>query len=189
MLIRIVPHVRLSTGYGRTSYEDYREILEHAQVGDIIVSTDRAKLATILIPGKWSHIGLVTHCDDRSVMITEAVMPMVRETSLYDFCRTSDSVALFRHKGFSELRGDEAMANRQKVAGIAKSLIGVSYDTMFTFGPEALYCAELIDRCYLEYASFDWTDAWGIGAPYLTPDGVVCSEDLYCVYQARLSPT
>lgn len=180
---KILPKIRLSTGYGRTTYEDYQAIEEYAEVGDLIFSTDRAKLSTFLIPGQWSHVGIISNVY-KGVMIIEAVPEGVRKTNLYDFCKTSDQVMLSRLKR----RPEQHLEIVTEAVATATSLIGRPYDFGFWQNNRALYCAELIAVAYA-VVKFDWSDLLGLGFEYLTPDGVAASPEIETVYERKLLKT
>lgn len=192
LLLKVIPKIRLSTGYGRTSWDDYSAILERALPGDIIFSADRAKISTLLIPGDWSHVGIVAEKHECKCKIVEAVPEGVRITDLYSFCQTSDEVMLMRPYPLSRsLVENQEMFDRimRDRALFAKSLVGRSYDALFSRNNQALYCAELVHEVWGGFCRFDWSDFLGLGHPYLTPDGIAESPDLVQVYVRRLEKT
>lgn len=140
--------------------------------GDIIFSRDPHKLTTLLIPGEWSHVGIVV--DD--FMVIEALPGKgVVASYLHDFCRSAREVCLARVNLDGNSEPDEIINAAIKYAW---NRIGTPYDGLFHSGPQALYCAELVANCYASSVIFDWSDMWGIGMPYLTPDGVYSGYDI-----------
>lgn len=181
IILKVLPKIRLSTGYALVGWSDYMAVSIRAQPGDIIFSVDKSKLTSLLIPGYWSHVGIVVKNDhdQDGVMIVEAVPPEVRETSLFEFCKCADEIMV--------LRPDVTNEVREQAIFRAKYNIGREYDACFKIGPAALYCAELISYCFLQSVKFDWSDLWGLGYPYLSPDGVADGEPMAVVYEKRSS--
>ena len=172
MLLKVLPKIRLSTAYGGLTGEEMVRLRQVIRPGDIIFSRDPHKITTLLIPGQWSHVGIVV--DD--FMVVEALPGKgVVASYLHDFCQSAREVALARpyldNRSTPDLRIKGAIDR-------ALDSIGTKYDGMFTIGPKALYCAELIDHAYRDSIQFDWSDVWGIGMPYLTPDGVFDGYDV-----------
>lgn len=177
-LIYVLPKLRLTNGYGKATSADFRAIKNLARPGDLIFSLDRSKLSSLLIPGKWEHVAIVASNEVELEIIEAVPIHGVRKIAFYDFLKTADEVMLMRRSAHRQ--GDEESAVRWAVA-----FMGMKYDTNFERGPEALYCAELVADCYTK-AKFDWSDLWGIGMQYLSPDGVAsCTDDFYTLYQSR----
>lgn len=179
VVLKVLPKIRFSTSYALLGWADYTSISLNARPGDIILSVDKSKLTSLLIPGYWSHVGLVVKNDhdQDGVLIVEAVPPAVRETSLFDFCKCADEVMV--------LRPDVTNDVVEQAVFRAKYNIGREYDGLFKYGPTALYCAELISYCFLQSVKFDWSDLWGVGYPYLSPDGVADGEPLTVIFHSR----
>lgn len=173
-LTYVLPKMRMTNRYALANGKDYQTLWLRMQPGDIIFSLDRAKLTSLLIPGHWEHVAMVV--ENREII--EAVpIHGVRLTSLYDFLRTADEVMLMRPW---ELPLDDRYADP---LWRARRLIGYKYDTKFDAGPEALYCAELVAKCYEEFLNFDWSDFWGIGMRYISPDGIAECAGLKLIYR------
>lgn len=178
LVLKVLPKIRFSTGYGLVEYAAFNAIATKAEPGDLIFSVDNSKLTSILIPGKWSHVGIVVDNGINGPKIVEAVPPAVRSTTLFDFCRTADEVMLMR-PGLD-------LKSKYWACTVAKMRLGTAYDAEFTIGPKALYCAELIADAYYVAENmgmtFDWSDLLGLGYPYLTPDGVADGKPMSVVY-------
>lgn len=119
----------------RMTSEDYRSMKALMKPGDILITSTRGELTTILIPGFWSHNAIVV--DENSCV--EAIGLGVVKTDLIDFILTRDYAVLMRPKNMS----DEQL---QKVADFTISKIGAMYDYEFESDNEQFYCSELAYR-------------------------------------------
>lgn len=161
----ILPRLRFSTSPPQMSGNQFRRFIAIIRPGDIVFSTDRSKLSSMIIPGPWDHVAVVAKDGE----IIEAHFPKVRKISAFDFCHTSDTVGILRPFEDTGL----------KIAERAERLIGIPYDTLFVDGREALYCSELVWECDRENAmKFDTSDEIGLGIAYLSPTGIWESKNI-----------
>lgn len=112
------------------------------QVGDILLRCFDGYLDTKLIPGDLNHGGLYVGRNIAEVpMIIHATAEGVHKETLYDFMRT-DHFVVVRPRGLTVEDGKEA-------AEKAFRYRGRPYDFDFTYGGDsAIYCTELVGRCY-----------------------------------------
>ena len=158
-LSRILPRIRFSTSPPKITGQDWQSFIVMIRPGDLVFSVDRSKLSSVLIPGEWDHVGIVSE----ESMIVEAHFPKVRKIHPFDFCHTSDAVGVLR----------PFPATAATLASRCDSFIGIGYDTLFRKGAESLYCSELVWQCDQDNTlGFDTSDAAGLGIEYLSPDGL-----------------
>ena len=177
---RVLPKIRFSTWYPSLSTGAFAKFNYTIQEGDIVFSTDSNKLAHFLIPGEWDHVGIVVKHEDQ-LMIVEAVQPKVRFTDTYTFCSHSDRIAIARPK-----LDPEAL---ERFVRYAKMFVGMKYDSLFTPGREALYCAEVIIESWpaadaIEPLGADMTDEAGLGVTYAVPDDIWNATGLKQVWRS-----
>jgi cell wall-associated NlpC family hydrolase len=159
VLTSVIPKIRFSIKPPEMTGGVFAEFNNILRPGDLVFSSDRSKLSSWLIPGDWDHVGVYIGNSE----IVEAVQPVVRITSVFDFCHSSDVVGVARHPWL----------NLRYVINVARATIGRPYDTFFDRGNEALYCSELIALIdAMNELNLDHSDAVGMGAEYVTPDEV-----------------
>lgn len=136
--VQIVEHpLWLITGptYFKVEAEQIRQVTAVARHGDIILRRQGRSLGTKVIPGYFSHVGLMKNKDE----VIHAVGEGVIEEDILDFLRTDDC-AVIRIP-------DEVL--RRKAVKIAQSCIGKPYDYIFDSDDKrALYCTELVMHCF-----------------------------------------
>lgn len=163
-LSRILPLIRFSTSPPKITGQEWQRFIAMIKPGDLVFSVDRSKLSSVLIPGEWDHVGIVSE----DSMIVEAHFPKVRKIHPFDFCHTSDAVGVLR----------PFPSTAAVLASRCDSFIGIGYDTLFRKGAESLYCSELVWQCDQDNdLGFDTSDAVGLGIEYLSPDGLWDSKN------------
>ncbi len=174
-VLKVLPFIRFSTYYAKLRGKQFRPAYELLQPGDIIFSTDRAKLSTMLIPGEWSHAALVV---DKGVdwEISEMTHTNYTKSHFFDFCKTSDRIAIMRCKDFDP-------TYIEKMIALCKTFDGAKYDADFTLGVKALYCSELVYQADFEKRlQVNLEDLAGLGRPYLSPTGLAKGKNLELIY-------
>ncbi|WP_247627962.1 hypothetical protein, partial [Aeromonas genomosp. paramedia] len=58
LLKSVIPYIRFTTYYTSLRGAKYHEGYDLLRPGDVIVTRDRLKLTTMLIPGYWAHAAL-----------------------------------------------------------------------------------------------------------------------------------
>lgn len=170
-LSRILPRIRFSTSPPKITGNEWQSFVAMIRPGDLVFSVDRSKLSSVLIPGEWDHVGIVSE----DAMIVEAHYPKVRKIHPFDFCHTSDAVGVLR----------PLAATASILSTKCDRFIGIGYDTLFRKGAESLYCSELVWQCdQYNTLGFDTSDAVGLGIEYLSPDGLWDSKNI--VGRARI---
>jgi hypothetical protein len=164
------------------------------QPGHIILTTDKKKLTSLLIPGEWTHAAL---CISRGPKLTAdstkgttmAVFktpPEVAEMThtnftfshFFDICKEADRVCLLEAPGWTK-------EYTQAVIAKCLSLKDARYDVEFELGVEALYCSELIYQSDFERTlELDLTDIVGLDREYISPDGIAACKKLRVVWDS-----
>jgi hypothetical protein len=159
VLTSVIPKIRFSIKPPKMTGSAFAEFSDMLRPGDLVFSSDRSKLSSWLIPGQWDHVGI--YIGDSQIV--EAVQPLVRITSPFDFCHSSDVVGVAR----------PSWKNPRYVLSVARSTVRLPYDTFFERGNEALYCSELIALIDAQNElNLDHSDEVGMGGEYVTPDEV-----------------
>lgn len=95
LLIHVVPYTRFTLYY--TSFKGwmYQRGYRLLQPGDIILTNDRWKLTSLLIPGEWTHAAL---CIDKGPEFEVAEMTHTNFThsTFFDLCKEATRVAILR---------------------------------------------------------------------------------------------
>ena len=173
VVLKVIPYVRFTTYYPTMNGKKFSKIYEVAEPGDIILTIDRKKLTTVLIPGEFSHAGMVVSKD--GVWETaEMTHNHYDKTCLFDMAKSSDRIVIMRPTL------PQSVINEAIVK--CKSFEGADYDTSFSLGIEALYCSELIYESYENNSlGIDISDLLGMGKPYISPSGLYTAENLEVV--------
>ena len=116
--------------------------------GDLIFQTNikgQGKAIQLATKSKYTHIGIVFWVDDEW-QVYEATQP-VRMVSLKEFIEEGDSqkYVIKRHQK------SDSILNSTNVAMMKHYLneqLGKPYDPFFNWDDEAIYCSELVYKCY-----------------------------------------
>lgn len=158
MLSKILPHIRFSTGYAKFGSKDFYKLLTAVCPGDFLLSVDRSKLSTYLIPGYWSHAAVVVGVPGSGTEIAEMVAGGFKRVGLFDFCKESDDVVL--------IRVWKTRDHQNQIIKKCLSLSGAKYDLEFEHGDLEYYCSELC-------AASDDRDTLNIkNKPVINPDDI-----------------
>lgn len=174
MLKHVIPYIRFSTYYTNLRGVKYHKLYNVLQPGDVILTVDKKKLTTLLIPGEFSHAAMCVSLDG-SWEVSEMTHSDYTKSCFFDICKESDRVVVMRCKEITD---------KQLVNAIdkCKSLEHAKYDSEFSLGVAALYCSELVYVSYHDNiikASLE--DFAGLGRPYISPVGLYHAENLKVV--------
>ncbi len=173
VLLNVIPYIRFTTYYPDMKGKQYTKLYEAMEPGDIILTIDRRKLTTVLIPGEFSHAGMCVS-KDGEWETSEMTHNHYDKTCLFDMAKSSDRIVIMRPQLSQDII-DEAIDK-------CKSLEGTDYDTSFSLGVEALYCSELIYESYENNSlGLDISDLLGMGKPYISPSGLYSAKNLKVV--------
>ena len=165
LLLHVIPYVRFTTYYTSLRGWKYLRGYRLLKPGDIILTLDRKKLTTLLIPGEFSHAALCVgkDCDFEVAEMTHTNYTM---STFFDICKESDRVAVIRCRDWDP-------AYTQKVIEKCKSFKDAKYDVGFYLDIRALYCSELVFQSDFQYRlQCNLTDLEGLGRPYISPTGL-----------------
>lgn len=174
-LKHIIPFLRFSNQVTAMRGDDALKILELAKPGDFIVTTDKKKLTSLLIPGKVDHAALVGFQKQCYEMTHEDF----KITHLLDVLYEADAAALCRIK-------DIDLAYAEKMVTKAILFRDAKYDVSFTLGVKALYCSELVYEADFERRlEADLSDLAGLGRPYISPVGLLEAKNAEIIYATK----
>ncbi len=175
LLMHVIPYIRFTTYYTTLRGMKYHKLYKHLKPGDVILSTDRKKLTTLLIPGEFSHASMCVGVDGwNGWEISEMTHNHYTKSCFFDICKESDRVVIMRvicQPCFGE--------HVEQAIERCKSYEHAEYDTEFTLGVESLYCSELVFQSYKDnclQAPLD--DLAGLGKPYISPTGLYHAKNL-----------
>ena len=179
LLKHVIPYIRFTTYYTNLRGKKYHALYEKLEAGDVILTIDKKKLTTLLIPGEFSHAAMCVSLDKRWE-VSEMTHTDYTKSCFFDICKESDRVVIMRCKKITEKQLSTAIET-------CKSMKDAKYDTEFSLGISALYCSELI---YVSYENnlieANLEDFVGLGRPYISPVGLYHAENLEVVIDSDL---
>lgn len=205
-LLGVIPFIRFTTYYTKFRGDKYHIGYFYLKPGMMIGTIDYAKATGFLIPkitgGILSHAALCVGKRDPKVPDQEyaRILPLPNQGSglevvemthldftfsdFFDICKESDRVIIFDCDDWDELF-------KKRVIEAALSLKLAAYDSAFGLGIKTLYCSELIYqsdkiagngqgrlKCSIE-------DLMGLGKPYISPDGLLCADNVTVVWDSK----
>ena len=183
LLLSVLPYIRFTTYYTSLRGSKYWAAYYNLKPGHIILTVDRRKLTTLLVPGVMTHAALCVNkrfggwATDYEV--AEMTHTNYTASDFFDICKESDRVVILACADWSDA------SYIDKVISSCKSLAGAKYDVEFEFGVDALYCSELVyqaDKLAGGRLKVDLSDLAGLGREYISPDGLACGYNVWCVY-------
>jgi hypothetical protein len=167
LLKHIIPKIRFSMLLPSLRGYKYKRGYRNLKPGDILVTNDKAKLTSFLIPGEFAHAALcVAKGASEEFEVAEMTHHDYTHSTFFDLCKEADRVVIIRCADW----------DKEYTAKVIKKCIsydGVKYDSLFTYGVTALYCSELVTMSDFEdrlKVSFD--DLVGMGKLYISPTGL-----------------
>ena len=174
LLKKIIPYIRFTTYYTSLRGWKYHRLYKELQVGDVILTIDKKKLTTILIPGDFSHAAMCVSLDG-NWEISEMTHNDYTKSTFFDICKESDRVVIMRCKVCTKEQINKAV-------DCCKKFEGSVYDNSFSLGIKALYCSELVYQSYQNnLIKANLEDLVGLGRRYISPNGLYTAENLYVV--------
>lgn len=184
-LKHVIPYIRFTTYYTSLRGWKYKRGYALLEPGDIILTHDKKKLTSMLIPGEFAHAALcVAKGHDVEFEIAEMTHSDYTKSAFFDICKESDRVVIMRCE-------DWDADYTQQVINNCLSYSDAVYDPHFNFGDHflrgvrALYCSELIivadtekrlDVCYDDFA--------GIGQEYISPLGLYHAKNKQVIWDS-----
>lgn len=174
VLKNIIPYIRFSTYYTKLRGRVYHRLYEKLEPGDVLLSLDRKKLTTLLIPGDFSHAAMCVDVGS-DWEVSEMTHNDYTKSTFFDICKESDRVVIMRLINSTHMETIDAIKR-------CKSFEGATYDVQFDLGIESLYCSELVYQSFKDNvlgASID--DLVGLGRPYISPTGIYRAKNLILI--------
>jgi len=169
-MLHVIPYIRFSFYYTSLPGWKYKRGYQLLRPGDIVLTNDKWKLTSMLIPGEFSHGALCLSKDDTDEFeIAEMTHDNLVESTFYDLCAQATRVVILRCDDW-----DEDYINSVIIPNcIYFKNEDIQYDTLFLLGVIALYCSELPIACDKEKrAIVSYEDLAGLGRPYISPTGL-----------------
>jgi len=171
LVMSVIPYIRLTTYYTTMKGVKYHKVYDNVQPGDVVLTTDKRKLTTFLIPGDWSHAAVCVS-KDKSFEVAEMTHTNYTKSTVSDICYEADRVAVLRCNKFDNAYRDQFIQN-------VRDLDGTPYDVKFELGIKALSCSELVWAADPENrvgASLE--DVVGVGRDYISPQGLFLADNV-----------
>jgi hypothetical protein len=187
LMLKVIPYIRFTTYYTSFKGFKYHQGYELLQPGDFIVSVDKRKLTTLLVPGTWTHASFCVS-KDRKWEVSEMTHENYCKSCFFDICKEADRVAIYRWNGTAPAGYSGFTSNIAYIEAVishCKTLQKAIYDVEFELGVKALYCSELVYQSdFNQEFGFDLTDIAGLGRPYISPDGLTKGKYVHCVWDS-----
>lgn len=163
LLLDVLPYIRFTCYY--TSFKGwmYQRGYQLLEPGQFLLTNDRWKLTSLLVPGEWTHAAF---CVARGTEFEIAEMTHTNFThsTFFDLCKEATRVAICDCYDWDQDYKKEMIAR-------CLSFDGTPYDVSFENGVAALYCSELVYVSDFERRLKASTeDMLGLGMPYVSPD-------------------
>jgi hypothetical protein len=178
LLKHVIPFIRFTTYYSDFTGLEYEPARQLVQRCDVILTTDDLKLTSKIIPGIVDHAALCLSDHREIAQMTHKDFTI---DTMFDLCKESTRVIIMRCPDiWKDPNYMFHMTNK------CRGFAGSKYDGQFKLGVEALYCSELVYQAdYDHRINCDLTDLAGLGRPYISPTGLLLSENMYCVYDSN----
>lgn len=177
LLLKVIPYVRFSFYYTSIRGWQYFQGYNRLKPGHILLTTDKWKLTSLLIPGEWSHAALCVG-KDRPVEIHEMTHHNFTMSTFFDILKESTRVVILRCTDWDD-------AYVMQVIEKSWSFIDTPYDTSFLPGPRLLGCSEHIyEADFGRRLQVDTSDLLGLGMPYVTPDDIYRARNVEVVWDS-----
>ena len=177
-MLHIIPYIRFTIYYTSFRGWKYHRGYKILQPGDIILTNDKWKLTSFLIPGPWSHAALCVS-KNGEFSVAEMTHKNFTKSTFFDICKESTRVAILRCN-------DWTPDYIPTVIETCLSFENVEYDIKFEYGIKALYCSELIIASDPEHRlKYSSEDVMKIGMEYLSPTGISKSKNCTKIWDSN----
>lgn len=178
LLLSVIPYIRFTCYYTSFRGWKYQRGYRHLQTGDIVLTNDKWKLTSLLIPGEWSHAAL---CIDKEheCEIAEMTHNNFTLSTFFDVCKEATRVSIW------ECPAWDPDYIYQVVIPTCLSFEKTPYDIRFEQGLAALGCSEMVFESDKEKrlgASDE--DILGLGMPYVSPTGLSKAKHIRCKWDS-----
>jgi hypothetical protein len=179
MLKHVIPYIRFTTYYTSLRGVKYHKLYDELLEGDVLLTIDKKKLTTMLIPGEFTHAAMCVSLDGKWE-VSEMTHSDYTKSCFFDICKESDRVVIMRPRWYKPSDIENAIEK-------CKSFDGAKYDVEFDLGIHALYCSELVYQSYEDnFLQADLDDFVGLGRPYISPVGLYHADNLEVVIDSDL---
>ena len=182
LLKNVIPYIRFTTYYTSLRGAKYHEGYDKLKPGHIILTIDKKKLTSLLIPGSFAHAALCLSKSGPDYEIAEMTHTDYTKSYFFDICKEADRVVILECLDWD---------HRYVRAVIDKCLEfeDAVYDVKFGFGVKALYCSELVYQSDFERRlDVNLEDLAGLGREYISPDGLYKAKNVRVVWDSDLDP-
>jgi hypothetical protein len=165
LLKKVIPYIRFTTYYTSLRGWKYHRGYKKLRPGHIILSVDKTKLTTKLVPGEFTHASL---CVDKGTEweVSEMTHSDYTKSTFFDICKEADRVILLWCEDWDDIYVREVIKK-------CKLFCNATYDVEFVLGVLALYCSELVYHSDYEHRlKVSLEDIAGIGREYISPTGL-----------------
>jgi len=174
----VIPYIRFTTYYTSMRGKKYHKVYDAIEPADIILTVDKRKLTTMLIPGEFAHAAACVS-KDKEFEVAEMTHTDYTKSTVADLCFEADRVVVLRCTKFSHDYKNKFIKN-------IMSFEGVPYDDQFELGIKALSCSELVwagDEEERLGASLE--DIAGLGRPYISPTGLYKAKNVEVIIDTK----
>jgi len=181
MLKHVIPYIRFTTYYTSLRGAKYQDGYRKLEPGHIILTIDKKKLTSLLIPGDFAHAALCVSKFSTSGNYEIAEMTHTDYTKSYffDLCKEADRVVIMKCHDWDE-------EYTKKVIAKCIEFEDAIYDVKFGFGVKALYCSELVYQSDFERRlDVNLEDLAGLGREYISPTGLYHANNIEIVWDSR----
>jgi hypothetical protein len=166
LITNVVPYIRFTTYYTSLRGWKYFRGYKKLEAGDIVLTLDRKKLTSMLIPGEVTHAALCV-AKNEEWEIAEMTHSDFCHSNFFDICKESDRVVILRCKDWDEVYTKQVIEK-------CKTFKDAKYDIEFGLGIKSLYCSELVYQADFERRlEVSTEDLAGIGRQYISPAGLL----------------
>lgn len=174
----IIPYARLSFYYTAIRGWQYQQGQKLLRPGDILLATDRWKLASMLIPGKFAHAALCV-ARGEPFEVAEMTRNGFTKSTFFDICKEADRVVILRCRDWTE-------EYIPRVIACCRRFQNMPYDVTFQMGAGGLYCATLVALSDPEHRlDIEYGNLLGTGRPYIHPGSIYEASNVDVIWDSE----
>ncbi len=180
LTLHVIPYIRLTTYYTSLRGAKYQAGYKLLKPGHILLSVDKKKLTSLLIPGEFTHASLCLskNGDLDKYEVAEMTHTNYTKSYFFDICKEADRVVILECLDWDEEYIEKVVS---KCLGFEDAV----YDVKFGFGVKALYCSELVYQSDVEKRlQVNLEDLAGIGRQYISPTGLYKAKNVRVVWDS-----
>ena len=178
LLKHVIPYIRFTTYYTSLRGAKYQAGYAKLRAGHILLTIDRKKLTSLLIPGGFAHAALCLNKKAGSYEIAEMTHTDYTKSYFFDICKEADRVVILKCT-------DWDAEYTKKVVEYCRTFEDAVYDVQFNFGIKALYCSELIWHADFDHRlDVNLEDLAGLGREYISPTGLFNAKNVKVVWDS-----